>query len=125
VAGANSQHPPGAPLPLLVHHLQWQTSCGETIKDNPVENGLDAFRASFNITATSMPHADVQNLALDLLLAPQSLRPSRLLRSSGSGKNHFSDLSRLNSALNSDDFDLDRIKPLLRTARHQFLSASY
>ncbi|KAK3332195.1 hypothetical protein B0T19DRAFT_439053 [Cercophora scortea] len=44
------------------------------------------------------------------------LPASRLLRSSGSGKNLFSDLSRLNSAINSDDFDLDNIKPLLRSA---------
>ncbi|KAK3935018.1 hypothetical protein QBC46DRAFT_413396 [Diplogelasinospora grovesii] len=47
---------------------------------------------------------------------PRSLRVSRLLRSSGSGKNLFSDLSKLNSAVNSEDFDLDRIKPLLNTA---------
>ena len=60
--------------------------------------------------------ADLQNLALDLLLALQSLRISRLLRSSGSGKNLFSDLSRLNSAVNSDDFDPDRIRPLLKSA---------
>lgn len=46
-------------------------------------------------------------------MALQSLRITRLLGSSGSGKNLLSDLSRLNSAVNSDDFDLDRIKPLL------------
>ncbi|KAL2255999.1 hypothetical protein VTK26DRAFT_2372 [Humicola hyalothermophila] len=98
------------------------------IKDNPIGNGLDAFRASFNTVCAdrripSTPDAlgqldleDVQNLALDLVLALQSLRATRLLRSSGSGKNLFSDLSRLNSAVNSDDFDLDRIKPLIRAA---------
>lgn len=67
------------------------------------------------MTWPSNHHADLQNLTIDLLLALQSLRASRLLRSSGSGKNLFSDLSRLNSAVNSDDFDLDSIKPLLRS----------
>uniref|UniRef100_A0A0D2Y891 non-specific serine/threonine protein kinase n=1 Tax=Fusarium oxysporum (strain Fo5176) TaxID=660025 RepID=A0A0D2Y891_FUSOF len=70
------------------------------IEDNPIGNELDAFR--------------LQDLIVDLLLALQNLRASRLLRSSGSGKNLLSDLSRLNAAVNSDDVDLDRIKPLLR-----------
>ncbi|KAK5660714.1 hypothetical protein OQA88_12079 [Cercophora sp. LCS_1] len=73
---------------------------------------------------TERPHTyvnyaigDLQNLAIDLLLALQSLPASRLLRSSGRGKNLLGDLLRLNSALNSDDyFDLDRIKPLLKSA---------
>jgi len=67
------------------------------------------------LTWPSNHHADLQNLTIDLLLGLQTLRASRLLRSSGSGKNLFSDLSRLNSAVNSDDFDLDSIKPLLRS----------
>ncbi|KAB5514925.1 hypothetical protein GE09DRAFT_1161614 [Coniochaeta sp. 2T2.1] len=108
-------------------HPQWQTSHG-IIKDNPIGNGLDAFRASFDTVCADkrIPYTpdtpghldleDVQNLALDLLSALQSLRASRLLRPGGSGKNLFSDLSRLSSAVNSDDFDLDRIKPLLRAA---------
>ncbi|KAK3371659.1 hypothetical protein B0T24DRAFT_531126 [Lasiosphaeria ovina] len=97
------------------------------IDENPIGKGLHAFLASFNsickgahISCTpdaleQLGHDDLQNLAIDLLLALQSLRASRLLRSSGSGKNLFSDLSRLNSAVNSDDFDLDSIKPLLRS----------
>ncbi|RSL57392.1 hypothetical protein CEP54_008310 [Fusarium duplospermum] len=97
------------------------------IKDNPIGNGLDAFRASFKSICDStntntwttdaldqLSQEDLQNLIIDLLLALQSLRISRILRSSGSGKNLLSDLSRLNAAVNSDDFDLNRIKPLLR-----------
>lgn len=61
-------------------------------------------------------HLDLQNLSLDLLLALQTLRASRLLRSSSIRKNLFGDLSRLNSTVNSDDFDLHRIKPLLNAA---------
>ncbi|KAK3312493.1 hypothetical protein B0H66DRAFT_608756 [Apodospora peruviana] len=99
----------------------------EIIKDNPIGKGLDAFRASFNsicegasVSCTldaleQLGQEDLQNLALDLLLALQSLRASRLLRSSGRGKNLFSDLSRLNSAVNSDNFNLDHIKPLLKS----------
>ncbi|KAK4095776.1 hypothetical protein N658DRAFT_570173 [Parathielavia hyrcaniae] len=100
----------------------------EIIKDNSIGNGLDTFRTSFNTVCTDkeilwtldalgqLDLEDLQNLALDLLSALQSLRASRLLRSSGSGKNLFSDLSRLNSAVNSNGFDLDRIKPLLNAA---------
>lgn len=62
------------------------------------------------------PCIDVQNLALDLLIALLSHRASRLLRSSGNGRNLFGDLSRLNSAVNSNEFDPDRIKTLLYTA---------
>ncbi|KAK3383803.1 hypothetical protein B0T24DRAFT_688486 [Lasiosphaeria ovina] len=98
------------------------------ISDNPIGNGLDAFRASFssacesaNLSCTldtleQLGQEDLQNLALDLLLALLSLRASRLLRSSGRGKNLFSDILRLNSAVNSDDFDFDGIKPLLKAA---------
>jgi hypothetical protein len=114
------------------------------IKDNPIGKGLDAFRASFNLICedrrisrtldaleqlapkgdiagfTKAPSSnqlvDLQNLALDLLSALQTLPASRLLRSKTSRKPIFSDLSSLNSAIISDDFDLDRIKPLLNTA---------
>ncbi|KAK0712345.1 hypothetical protein B0T26DRAFT_741530 [Lasiosphaeria miniovina] len=98
------------------------------IKENPIGKGLDAFRASFHSVceSASLPHCpdalqqlsreDLQNLTLVLLSTLQILPASRLLRSSGSGKNLFSDLSRLNSAVNSDDFDLDSVKPLLRSA---------
>ncbi|KAK0704195.1 hypothetical protein B0T21DRAFT_397094 [Apiosordaria backusii] len=99
------------------------------IDENPIGNGLDAFRASFNsickgalISCTpdaleQLGQEDLQNLTMDLIVALQSLRASRLLRSSGRGRNLFSDLLRLlNSAVNFGDFDLDRIKPLLRSA---------
>ncbi|OAA64472.1 Protein kinase-like domain protein [Niveomyces insectorum RCEF 264] len=119
------------------------------IKENPIGNGLDAFRASFALicegadvscvpdalellghdgkterkdraassecVVPSDHRADLQNLALDLVTTLQSLRVSRLLRSSSGGKGLFGDLSRLNSAVYSDDFDLDRIKPVLKS----------
>ena len=60
--------------------------------------------------------ADLQNLTLDLLGVLQDLRASCLLPSSGRGKNLRCDLLRLDSAVESDDFDLDHTKPLLNAA---------
>ncbi|EOO04241.1 putative protein kinase-like domain protein [Phaeoacremonium minimum UCRPA7] len=62
---------------------------------------------------TRLTNLHLQNLTLDLLLALQGLRASRLLSSRGGGKNLFSDLAKLNSLVNADDFDFDRIRPLL------------
>ncbi|KAH8744073.1 hypothetical protein F5883DRAFT_30549 [Diaporthe sp. PMI_573] len=95
------------------------------IEQNPIGNGLDTFRASFNTLCAGretprtldalgqLDREDVQNLTLDLLSTLQTLRASRLLRSGSTGKDLFGDLLRLNSAVHSDDFDLDRIRPLL------------
>ncbi|KAF6835411.1 hypothetical protein CMUS01_05785 [Colletotrichum musicola] len=58
---------------------------------------------------------DVQILALILLSALQVLPAARLLRSS-SGRAFFGELSNLNAKITSDDFDLNRAKPLLRSA---------
>ncbi|KAJ2906934.1 hypothetical protein MKZ38_009797 [Zalerion maritima] len=97
----------------------------EIIRDNPIKNGLDTFRASFasvcedrSIPCTlnsldQLDDDDLQNLTLDLLSALQGLRVSRLLQSGGSGKNLFGDLSRLSSAINGGDFNFDRTRPLL------------
>jgi len=60
------------------------------------------------------PFLGVQNLALDLISALQILPASRLLCSRNGGKNLFGDLSRLNSIVNSDGFDIERIGPLLQ-----------
>jgi hypothetical protein len=42
------------------------------------------------------------------------LPASRILRSNSGNKNFFDDLLRLNSAVNSDDFDIERVTPLLK-----------
>ncbi|KAH6704518.1 hypothetical protein EV126DRAFT_458284 [Verticillium dahliae] len=75
------------------------------IEENPIKNGLDSFRASFKAICTSQgisPCPDslgkLKGDALDLLLALQGCRASRLLRSGGRGKNLFGDLSTLSSA---------------------------
>jgi hypothetical protein len=54
---------------------------------------------------------NVQNLSLALISALQILPAARLLPSK-TGKHLFSNLSKLHSAISSDDFDLERIRPL-------------
>jgi hypothetical protein len=61
----------------------------------------------------SLTHVGLQNLALDLISALQILPASRILRSNTGNKNFYGDLLRLNSAVNSDDFDIERVTPLL------------
>ena len=58
-------------------------------------------------------NTDLPNLALDLLLALQTCPAACLLCSSSTSKNLLTDLSMLSSAVFSDDFDFDRVKPLL------------
>ncbi|ORY58515.1 uncharacterized protein BCR38DRAFT_527535 [Pseudomassariella vexata] len=91
----------------------------KVITENPIGTGLDSFRASFNSTCGSrgiscspdsldrLDHDDLQDLTLDLLVALQGLRTPRLLPSTGRGKNLLSDLTGLNSAVNSNHFDFD------------------
>ncbi|EXK25605.1 hypothetical protein FOMG_17734 [Fusarium oxysporum f. sp. melonis 26406] len=86
------------------------------IEDNPIGNELNGFHKLVFCfwPLSSNSRVGFQDLVVDLLLALQNLRASRLLRSSGSGKNLLSDLSRLNAAVNPNALGLDRIKPLLR-----------
>ncbi|KAM7182691.1 hypothetical protein V8F33_014103 [Rhypophila sp. PSN 637] len=97
----------------------------EIIKDNPIGKGLDNFRSSFNLacknqTILSTPDSlrklgneDLRNLTLLLLLSLQSLPAAGLLLSKTGRTTIRSDLLRLISAVTSDVFDFDRIKPLL------------
>ncbi|KAL2220563.1 hypothetical protein M432DRAFT_543140 [Thermoascus aurantiacus ATCC 26904] len=100
-------------------------SRAEIIRTKPIGGGLDKFRDSFKSTCQDLGLPDsfsalrqlenevIQNLALDLILALQTLPASRVLRSTSGSKNLFSDLLRLSSAVNSDDFEVDRLIPLL------------
>ena len=63
--------------------------------------------------ASSLTPVGLKDILLDLILALQSLPTSRLLPSKGANKNLFIDLSRLNSAVNADDFDIGQFLPLL------------
>ncbi|KAI1466569.1 uncharacterized protein F4812DRAFT_460838 [Daldinia caldariorum] len=95
----------------------------EIISNNPIDTNLNSFRLSFDSTCREkglacspdalgqLDQEDLQNLAFKLLSALQTLPAARLLRS-GSGKPLFSELLRLYTAVGSDDFDYDLVKPL-------------
>ncbi|KAI1760953.1 hypothetical protein GGR53DRAFT_507328, partial [Hypoxylon sp. FL1150] len=94
------------------------------IRDNPIGNGFNAFLASFsslceskNVTCSGgaldqLSDEEFQNITIDLLLALQYLRASRLLLFTG--KNLFTHLASLTTTVDSEAFDYDRIKPILR-----------
>ncbi|KAJ0368471.1 hypothetical protein COL26b_010890 [Colletotrichum chrysophilum] len=102
-------------------------SQSDIIKANPIGNGLSAFRDRFNSickdkgfvsdqhTVDRLGEEDLQILSLVLLSALQVLPAARFLRSS-SGRAFFGELSNLNAKVTSDDFDLNRAKPLLKAA---------
>ncbi|KAL2192746.1 hypothetical protein P885DRAFT_64684 [Corynascus similis CBS 632.67] len=113
------------------NHSFDQQSRSEIIKQHPIGNGLEGFRAlyrsvcdskSIPYTFDALGQLDLEgrigttSISHTLLTGMQMSRISPLIFSYGSSKNLFSDLSRLNSAVNSDDFDLDRIKPLLNAS---------
>ncbi|KAF1976060.1 hypothetical protein BU23DRAFT_588261 [Bimuria novae-zelandiae CBS 107.79] len=100
-------------------------SRSKIIKANPIGKGLDTFRDSFEFQcrglaitgADALYHISgdrLRNSLLDLILALLSLPASRSLPSEGSNINLFGDLSVLNTAVNSGNFDIERILPLLR-----------
>ncbi|KAI0599143.1 hypothetical protein F4775DRAFT_128571 [Biscogniauxia sp. FL1348] len=97
----------------------------EIIRDNPIETRLDSFRASFDSICKDkgiacspdalgqLDQEDVQNLSWDLLAGLQTLFITRLLPSSTGRGTLRNNLLALNSAVASDSFDYDRVKPLL------------
>ncbi|KAI0161090.1 hypothetical protein GGR52DRAFT_562862 [Hypoxylon sp. FL1284] len=96
----------------------------EAISKNPIGNGLDSFLASFSSLCESksicctgealrqLSEEDIQDLISWLLSALQTLPVARLLPSRMHGPLR-DDILRLDLSLNSDDFNFDRIKPLL------------
>ncbi|KAF4502795.1 hypothetical protein FAGAP_951 [Fusarium agapanthi] len=102
-------------------------SQSKIIEENPIGNDLDTFRASFGsickgagFSAASdalkeLEQQDLRNLTLPLLFTLQSHTASGLLTNNGRGTLR-SDLLRLISAAASDDFDFERVKPLLKSA---------
>ncbi|KAL3587902.1 hypothetical protein FPOAC2_13801 [Fusarium poae] len=98
------------------------------IEDNPIGNGIDAFRGSFSSVCErahlscipdaldQLEHEDMQDLASSLLSAIQILPATRLLPSKTGRGTLRSDLLRLVSTAASADFDFDRVKPLLKSA---------
>jgi hypothetical protein len=60
--------------------------------------------------------AELNNVLLDLTHALQGLLASRHLPSCRGGKNLLDDLSKLTTAVNADDFNAERLTPLLQAA---------
>ncbi|KAF9782575.1 hypothetical protein IL306_010657 [Fusarium sp. DS 682] len=77
-------------------------SQSKAIENNPIGNGLDTFH--------------LRNLTLPLLFALQSHTASGLLLTNTGRGTLRSGLLRLISSAASDDFDFDRVKPLLKSA---------
>ncbi|KAK4103865.1 hypothetical protein N658DRAFT_564856 [Parathielavia hyrcaniae] len=98
----------------------------EIIKDNPIGNGLDAFRASFHTVYRKISRIPdvlgqldqeaLRKLIRAFLRAAQNLTAADLLPATRLRGTLRDDLLRLELSLRSDDFDLDRIKPLLSAA---------
>ncbi|KAK3366586.1 hypothetical protein B0H63DRAFT_405442 [Podospora didyma] len=81
-----------------------------TIEKYPTGNGLDAFRTLFRSVCES------QNV-------PPTLDSLLELGYDGTGRGTLrNDLLKINSAVSSDDFDFDRIIPLLSTALAESLN---
>lgn len=99
----------------------------EVIKEHPIATGLDGFRATFSSAHQVARYPEttailgelqpdqLQNLILNLLAALQVLPAARILRANN-GKILFVEILGLNSAVASDDFDLDRLYPLLKVS---------
>ncbi|KAE8396977.1 hypothetical protein BDV37DRAFT_277269 [Aspergillus pseudonomiae] len=96
----------------------------EIIESRPIGDGLNAFRDEFVSTCRSSGQMTVsnresalQNLCICLILALKALPASRALPLVvGAHKNLFNDLSRLSSSINSNEFNLERLLPLLIAA---------
>ncbi|KAH6881086.1 serine/threonine-protein kinase Sgk2 [Thelonectria olida] len=98
------------------------------INDNPIGNSLDGFRASFDsicddrsiarssMAVNQLAQVDLRNLTLPFLSVLQGLSVAGLLVSRTSAGTLRNDLLKLIAAVASDDFDFDRIKPLLKEA---------
>ncbi|KAF2843943.1 hypothetical protein T440DRAFT_523872 [Plenodomus tracheiphilus IPT5] len=103
-------------------------SRSQIIQSKPIAGGLDRFCTFFNSTyeGVGIPETsqvlgpvgneETQDCLVALVSALQTLPASRHLPSTRGGKNLLEDLSRLMTAVNADDFDIERILPLLRAA---------
>ncbi|QUC23788.1 uncharacterized protein UV8b_08029 [Ustilaginoidea virens] len=96
----------------------------KAIQDCPIGAGLDKFRNDFSdlyedvgnnisVEARGRLADDIKPL-LALLNALQNLPACLVLSSRLGGKNLYGDLLKLAGAINADDFDLERIIPLLQ-----------
>ncbi|KAI1562965.1 hypothetical protein PtrEW7m1_010758, partial [Pyrenophora tritici-repentis] len=100
-------------------------SWSQVIQSKPIGEGLSSFRNTFKsicedkgIPTSSQAldkvgYEETQDLFVNLLSALRALQAARFLQSRHQGKTVFHDLLRLNAAVSSDNFDAERIRPLL------------
>ncbi|OAA65095.1 serine/threonine-protein kinase Sgk2 [Akanthomyces lecanii RCEF 1005] len=100
----------------------------QLIRENQIGDGLDSFRSSFKSICDrgSIPPSaesielldseDIRIVSLPFLSTLQGLSVAGLLPSKSGNKTIRNDIQKLISAVVSDDFDFDRIKPLLKAA---------
>ncbi|KAI1508044.1 hypothetical protein KJE20_03562 [Pyrenophora tritici-repentis] len=100
-------------------------SRSQVIQSKPIGEGLDGFRNTFNSICDDIGvpnssqaldqvgYEDTQDLLVTLIYALQGLPAARLLPSQNGNKSLFHDLLRVNAAIGSDDFDAERVRPLL------------
>ncbi|KAF4475327.1 hypothetical protein CGGC5_v016054 [Colletotrichum fructicola Nara gc5] len=96
------------------------------IKENPIGSSLSAFLDEFKSTCGDLTCKlqavdelevdDLQNLVFILLSTLQILPAARLLPTRIGNGTLRGDLSRLNTSITSNNFDLNRAKPLLKAA---------
>ncbi|KAK3681658.1 hypothetical protein B0T22DRAFT_387304 [Podospora appendiculata] len=93
------------------------------INDNPIGNGLDSFRALYHTLCADRTTSDIpdglgqlEQESTTVLAVLSTYLPSQLLPATIRRGTLRSDLLRLELALDSDDFNFDRIKPLLHVA---------
>ncbi|KAI1576220.1 hypothetical protein PtrEW13061_010696, partial [Pyrenophora tritici-repentis] len=100
-------------------------SRSQVILSKPIGEGLSGFRNTFNsickdkgIPTSSQAldevgYEETQDLFVNLLSALRALPAARFLQSRHRDKTLFHDLLRLNATVSSDNFDAERIRPLL------------
>ncbi|KAM7187663.1 hypothetical protein V8F20_010872 [Naviculisporaceae sp. PSN 640] len=100
----------------------------EIIESNPIGQGHDTFRASFNSVCNNagisrtqdaleqLGYKDLQNIVRTFLRAAQNLPAADLLPAKTGPGTLRDDLLRLELSLRADEFDFNRIKPLLKSA---------
>ncbi|KAF2623840.1 hypothetical protein BU25DRAFT_433900 [Macroventuria anomochaeta] len=91
------------------------TTRSEILTSNPIGKGLDSFRNTYasNSIDESVDNEGLKITILDLILALLGLPASRLLPSKRGDGNLLDDLLSLNLAVNRNNLDTARIRPLL------------
>ncbi|CAE7219779.1 hypothetical protein PTTW11_11218 [Pyrenophora teres f. teres] len=89
------------------------TSAYLALRKRLIRWAMKVVQADYLYCAVPNAILDTQDLLVTLIYALQGLPAARLLHSQNGSKSLFHDLLRLNAAVGSDDFDTERVRPLL------------